>query len=56
MYELRTTIKGQVLPDFITDFTPEATEQADLLEGWTLNVNGASNSKGTGIGIVLTTP
>jgi len=40
----------------LLDFTLEATEQADLLEGWILNVDGASNSKGAGIGIVLTTP
>ena len=42
--------------DFIADFTPGATEQADLLEGWILNVDGASNNKGARIGIVLTTP
>ena len=55
-YEPRTTIKGQVLADFIADFTPGATEQCDLLEEWILNVDGASNSIGAGIGIALTTP
>ena len=41
--------------DFIADFTlgPHNTEQ---LEGWILNVDGASYSKGAGIEIVLTTP
>jgi len=34
------------LVDFIADFTPGATEQADLLEGWILNVDEGSNSKG----------
>jgi len=48
--------KGQVLIDFIIDFTPGATEQADLLKGWIMNVEGASNSKGAGIRIVFTTP
>ena len=32
-----------------------ATEQPDHLEGWMLNVDGASNNKGLGIGIILTT-
>ena len=54
-YEPRTTIKGQVLADFIVDFTPGATEQAEQLEGWILNVDEASNSKEAGIRIVLTT-
>ena len=55
-YESRTVIKGQVLSDFIADFTLGAIEHADQLEGWILNVDGASNSKEAGIGIVLTTP
>ena len=44
-YEPRTVIKGQVLADFIADFTPGATVHVDLLEGWILNVDRASNSK-----------
>jgi len=40
-YEPRITIKGQILADFIADFTPGATERADQLEGWILNVDGA---------------
>jgi len=55
-YELKTVIKGQVLADFIADFTPGATKHAEHLEGWILNVDGASNSKRAGIGIVLTIP
>ena len=45
-YEPRTTIKGQVLVDFIAHFTSRTTEHADQLEGWILNVDGSSNSKG----------
>jgi len=45
-YELRTSIKGQVLADFIADFASGATEQCDLVEGWILNVDGASNIMG----------
>ena len=54
-YKSRTTIKGQVLKDFIAEFTPRASAQSDLLDGWILNIDGASNNKGSGIGIVLTT-
>jgi len=51
-YESRTTIKGQILTDFIAEFTLGAPTQSDLLEEWTLNMDEASNSKGTGIGII----
>jgi len=45
-YGPRTTIKWQVLTDFLAKFTPGTLAQSDLLEGWVLNVDGASNSKG----------
>ena len=45
-YEPRISIKSQVLGDFIAGFTLGTTEYADQLEGWILNVDGASNSKG----------
>ena len=32
-YESRTAIKGQVLADFIADFTPGATKRADQPKG-----------------------
>jgi len=48
-------IKGQVLANFIVEFTLGAPTQSDLLEGWVLNVDGP-NSKGSEIGIVLTMP
>ena len=55
-YEPRTTIKGQVLADFIAEFTPGPPTPCNLLEGWVLNVDRASNNKGFRIGIILTTP
>ena len=48
-------IMGQVLADFIANFTPGIIEHADQLEGWILNVDGASNNKRAGIEIILTT-
>jgi len=55
-YELTISIKGQLLANFIANFTPRTTEYADQLEGWVLNIDGASKSKGAGIRIILTTP
>ena len=49
-------IKCQVLADCIADFTSETTEHDNQLEGWVLNIDGASNSKEVGIRVILTTP
>uniref|UniRef100_A0A2N9IDL4 Uncharacterized protein n=1 Tax=Fagus sylvatica TaxID=28930 RepID=A0A2N9IDL4_FAGSY len=63
-YPTRTSIKGQVLADFIAEFTP--TEMGPMwvnhvssiqhMEGWKLYIDGASNSRGSGLGVVLTAP
>ena len=42
--------------DFITEFTPRALAQGDLLEEWILNIDEVSNNKGSRISILLTTP
>jgi len=55
-FEARTSIKGQILADFIVEFTPGPPPQYNSLKGWILNVDGASNSKGAGVGVVITTP
>jgi len=61
----RTALKSQVLADFIADFDPNVTPQADkellnLTEcsnsKWTLTVNESSNFDKAGIGLVLTLP
>jgi len=44
------------LADFIAEFTPEPSTQCNLLVGWVLNVDGASNNKGFGIEIIFTAP
>ena len=54
--QIKEIIKGQVLADFITEFTPGASSQNDLLKVRILNVDGASNNKVSRIWIVLTTP
>ena len=64
-YQPRTAIKSQVLVDFIADFSPYSflhaekelmtLEESSNGEGtWTLHVDGSSNFKGSGLGLVLT--
>jgi ribonuclease HI len=67
-YKPRTSIKGQVLADFIAEFAPENSELPTIEEhpkdveriqeknGWTLYVDGAANSRGSGLRIVLISP
>ena len=59
-YKLRTAIKGQILADFIMEFTSaEPTEIAQLasdLPLWRLSIDGAANAYGSGAGLILTSP
>ncbi|XP_057793251.1 uncharacterized protein LOC131009864 [Salvia miltiorrhiza] len=65
-YKPRTSLKSQVLVDFINDFTPNLSIQADreiccltedeALGAWKLFVDGSSNRHGSGLGIVLSSP
>uniref|UniRef100_A0A2N9F8W7 Integrase catalytic domain-containing protein n=1 Tax=Fagus sylvatica TaxID=28930 RepID=A0A2N9F8W7_FAGSY len=66
-YKPRTTIKGHVLDDFIAEFAPDNdiliggehpkdTERDLEKKDWALYVDGAANSRGSGLGIVLISP
>ena len=56
----RTAIKGQILVDFIMEFTSaeptEATQLASDLPIWRLFVDGAANAHRSGAGLILTSP
>ena len=54
IFESRTTIKRQVLADFIAKFTSGHPPRSILLKGWIMNVDSASNGRGARIGIILT--
>ena len=66
VYEPRTTIKSQVLVDFVADFSPSLLAQVDEelqcmmskteTKPWSLFTDGASNVNGTGLGLVLKSP
>ena len=59
-YKQKTAIKGQVLADFVMEFTqadPAKSTQATIdLPIWRLSVDGASNTQGRGAGLILTSP
>ena len=57
-YKPRTAVKGQILADFIIEFTPaqstEATQLAPDLPVWKLSVDGDANTQGSDAGLILT--
>jgi ribonuclease HI len=60
-YRPRTAIKGQVIADFIAEFTEgtEPSTQEDLSspsESWFIDVDGSSNKRNSGAGLVITAP
>ena len=56
----KNAIKGQVLADFVMEFTPtklvEDTRATPDLPIWKLSVDGAANAQGRGVGLILTSP
>jgi len=50
-YEPRTTVKAQVLANFITKMSNSSKDLHSLT--WTIHVDGSFNAKGSGAGIVL---
>ena len=71
-YMLRTSIKGQVLADLVTEFAEPPIETPTELHGmkgkpvgmasapkpscWKVYVDGVANQRGYGVGLVLITP
>ena len=62
-----TTVKGQILAYFVTEFIEGASEKEEMVIGilvmsaidvppWEVYTYRASNRRGVGIGIVLITP
>ena len=59
-YKPKTAIKGQVLADFVMEFTSaEHTENTRTIIDipiWGLSIDGTANAKGSGAGLILTSP
>jgi len=49
-YESRKALKAQVFADFLAEMTFPVEENT---EEWTVFVDGSSNSKGSGAGIII---
>ena len=60
IYKTKTAIQGQVLADFIMEFTSiESAKIAQTMPDlpiWKLSVDGAANSQGSRAGLILTSP
>ncbi|KAL0453932.1 UNVERIFIED_CONTAM: hypothetical protein Slati_1371300 [Sesamum latifolium] len=55
-YLPRTTIKAQVLADFVSEMAGTTQEEVPEVRPWLLHVDGSSTVQGSGAGVVLTTP
>ena len=60
IYKPKTAIKGQILADFVMEFTStelaKATQATFDLPIWRLSVDVAANAQGSGAGLILTSP
>nr|GFC42231.1 reverse transcriptase domain-containing protein [Tanacetum cinerariifolium] len=59
-YRPRTSIKGQILADFLNEMPSNASQGASVAETqeepWTLFTDGSSCVDGSGTGLILTNP
>ena len=55
-YRPQTAIKGQIVADFIAEFTHDEDRGAEESPHWTIYTDGSSNRQAAGAGIVLISP
>ncbi|XP_030923207.1 uncharacterized protein LOC115950096 [Quercus lobata] len=55
-YQPRTAIKGQIIVDFIAEFTSDEGEGAEEAPQWSIHTDGSSNRQAGGADIVLLSP
>ena len=55
-YRPRTAIKGQVVADFIAEYTQPEDEGAEGQKLWIIHTDGSSNQCSGGAGVVVLTP
>ncbi|XP_034709689.1 uncharacterized protein LOC117932524 [Vitis riparia] len=57
-FQPRLSMKGQVMADFVLEYSrrPIQHKEPSEEEWWTLRVNGASRSLGSGVGLLLQSP
>ena len=55
-YRPRIAIKGQVIADFIAEFTHDEDKGAEEPSQWSMHTDGSSNRQVEGAGVVLLSP
>ena len=55
-YRPRTTIKAQVLADFIAEFTMPKDSPTDGVESWMVQTDGSATRGRGRVGVVITSP
>ncbi|RVW21170.1 Transposon Tf2-12 polyprotein [Vitis vinifera] len=57
-FQPRLSMKGQVMADFVLEYSrkPIQHKESSEKEWWTLRVDGASRSSGSGVGLLLQSP
>ncbi|RVW75345.1 hypothetical protein CK203_052928 [Vitis vinifera] len=57
-FQPRLSMKGQVMADFVLEYSrrPNQHHESSKQEWWTLRVDGASRSSGSGVGLLLQSP
>ncbi|XP_061358466.1 uncharacterized protein LOC133302666 [Gastrolobium bilobum] len=56
VFESQKAIKSQVLADFVRELTSIQKESSTNLDTWKIYVDGSSNSKGSGAGVIIENP
>ena len=55
-YHPQTAVKGQVVADFIAEFTLRDGQEAKKKRQWNIYTNGSLNRRAKGAGVVVQTP
>ena len=55
-YRPRTAIKGQIVADFIAEYTQQEDKGAEGQKLWSIHTDGSSNQHSGGAGVVMLTP
>ncbi|XP_075633988.1 uncharacterized protein LOC142606549 [Castanea sativa] len=55
-YQPRTAVKGQILADFVAEFTTAKEQGAEETPIWRIHTDGSSNKHAGGVSVVLHTP
>src|SRR4051812_11396360 len=55
IYEQRTAIKSQVLPDFLVHWMElQLPDTPDMTQSWKMHFDGSKHEAGEGVGVILT--